>query len=323
MKAFITGIGGFAGYHLANLLLEEGYEISGLDHCPEKSERLKALAGKIKYFQADITKIEEIDKAMKNVVPDTVFHLAGISHVGETWKKRKLTFEVNFFGTMNVLDSLRKYCRNAIVVLVGSGEQYGNVSPSRQPIKEEEPLYPRSPYGVSKAAQEMLGRQYATSEWMNVILIRAFNHCGAYQDPTFAVSDFAKQIASAEAGKGDPVLRVGNLDVKRDFTDVRDTVRGYLMASKNGQSGDIFNLSGGRAYMLSEVVDMLKKLSDISIRVVMESERFRPVDIPVLCGDNTKAKRDLGWIPEIPLVSTLRWTLDYWREKVPGREKKS
>jgi GDP-4-dehydro-6-deoxy-D-mannose reductase len=315
-RALITGIGGFAGYHLANLLLKEGYEVSGFDRCTEDADRVKALGSKIRYLCADITSLEEVERAIQEAHPDVVFHLAGISHVGETWKKRRLTFEVNFLGTMNVLDTLRKFCRKAVAVLVGSGEQYGNVPLERQPIREEEPLFPRSPYGVSKAAQELLGRQYAASDWMEVVLIRAFNHFGAFQEPTFVTSDFARQIAQAEAGRREPVLRVGNLDVRRDFTDVRDMVRGYMLASQRGRSGDIFNLSSGRSVLLSEVVETLRNMAKTPIAVMPESDRFRPVDIPILSGDNSKAHNELGWVPEIPFSDTLKWILDYWRAQV-------
>ena len=197
-----------------------------------------------------------------------------------------------------------------------SSEEYGLVKPDEVPIKETNPLRPLSPYGVSKIAQDMLSYQYAKSYGMKIVITRGFNHTGPRRGSVFVASNFAKQIVEIEKGKKKPVIEVGNLEAKRDFTDVRDMVRGYWLAVQKGVPGERYNLCSGKAISIQELLDMLLKLSTVEITVKQDPSRMRPSDVQILLGDNTKFKELTGWSPEIPFEKTLKDLLDYWREKI-------
>jgi len=311
MKAFITGISGFVGGYLCSLLHEEGFRVSGskLGHeglppnLPEGTE----------IVDMDITDGEAVADRIRRARPDILFHLAAQSSVALSWKKPKLTFDVNVGGTLNLLDAIRDSAPQCKVLLIGSSEEYGKVRPEDMPLSEGCGIQPANPYAVSKLSQEMMGTVYASSYGLRITMVRAFNHTGPRQAPTFVISDFARRIAMIEKGLIPPVLKTGNLDAVRDFSDVRDIVRGYFMLGSLGSSGEKYNIGSGRGYPIGQLLDMLLSMSGTAIRIEADPERMRPSDVPVLICDNSKIKRETGWQPEIPMERTLRDVLDYWR----------
>lgn len=316
MKVLITGITGFAGGHLTELLARDSYEIYGTYLDPFNPKSLSPFQQKATFYPCDLTQPEAIEAVVKTVQPDFVYHLAGMSHVQKSWSLRETTLKVNLFGSLNLLESLRKFAPSARTLIVSSGEVYGEVPLDLQPISENFPIRPMTPYAVSKASLELLCYPYIYGDKLHIIIVRPFNHTGPRQNPTFVCSDFARQIAEIEKGLREPRIYVGNLDTRRDFSDVRDVVRGYQMIMKKGQTGEIYNIASGKAYAIGELLDILLGLSRVKIQVSPDPERIRPSDIPLLLGDNTKVRHQIGWEPEISIQDTLRDILSYWRERI-------
>jgi GDP-4-dehydro-6-deoxy-D-mannose reductase len=314
MKSLVTGIAGFAGSHLADLLVERGDEVAGLLGPQDTTDRIAHLKPPISLFRGDITDRKSLDEPFGDFKPERVFHLAGVAHVGGSWSQQEVTFEINVMGAVNVMSAA--CATKSKVVLVGSAEQYGFVPEDRQPIPEDWPLNPQTPYGASKAAQEVIGGQYHRGLGLHVLLVRAFNHCGARQDHRFVVSDFARQVAEIEAGHRPARITVGNLEARRDFTDVRDMVLGYVHLAEKGRPGVPYNLCSGQATRIHDLLTSLLELSSTRIEVVQDKARYRPSDISLLMGDPGAASSELGWSPQIPFRETLAWTLEYWRTKV-------
>src|SRR5215468_3667019 len=246
-KILITGIVGFAGSHLADLLLQDpATELVGLMH-PSHEVTHPVDSTRVRIYREDILNEDAIRRLIRDVSPDAIYHLAGMAHVHESWKSRKETIQVNFLGTFQLLEACRELAAFPRTLLVGSGECYGLVPESEQPIREIRSLAPSSPYAVSKIAQEMLGIQYAQNEKYPVFVCRSFNHTGPRQKETFVCSRFAREIALAERRGGSFELRVGNLDAMRDFSDVRDVVRAYQAILNSGKPGDPYNVCSGQA----------------------------------------------------------------------------
>ena len=230
-----------------------------------------------------------------------------------SWKNPNLTIDINVKGTANVLEALRAAKRPARLLLIGSGEEYGHVLPEEVPIGEDNTLRPGNIYAATKATQNMLGSIYARAYQLDVLMVRAFNHIGPEQRPMFVVADFCKQVADIEKGKSDPVMRVGNLAARRDFTDVRDVVRAYALLVQRGEAGQVYNVGSGRAVSIQQLLDQILAYARVKIDVQVDSARLRPVDVPIIEADIRKLHTATGWQPEIPLAQTIRQTLDYWR----------
>lgn len=309
-KALITGINGFVGTHLNNLLLSAGYQVSGTvkpSHTNPSDPNL---------FPVDILDYEGLKRIVDQTSPDYIFHLAALTSPSISFKNPSETITNNIGGQVNILEAVRELqLVNTKVLVVSSAEIYGLVEPHELPIKESTPLRPTSPYAVSKIAQDFLGYQYFVSQRVKCIRVRPFNHIGPYQGPFFAVPTFAKQIAEIEKGK-EPILRVGNLESKRDFTDVRDIVRAYVMLMEKGQEGEVYNIGSGKSHKIQEILDMLLSFSKTKIIVENDPDLMRPSDIPDLVCDYDKLYRATGWKPEIDLKTSLMDTLDYWRNIV-------
>ena len=309
MKALVTGINGFVGTHLNNLLVEKGYEVFGTVKPPADKE------GNL--FPVDILDYEGIKKVVEEVAPDYIFHLAALSSPSASFQNPSETITNNIGGQVNILEAVKELkLLNTKVLVVSSAEIYGKVEGKYLPTDENAPLKPTSPYAVSKIAQDFLGLQYFLSQNVKSIRVRPFNHTGPYQGPFFAIPAFAKQIAEIEKGKKEAVLRVGNLDTKRDFTDVRDIVRAYDLLMEKGECGEVYNLGSGKSHKISDVLDILLSLSTEKIIVEKDLQLMRPADIPELLCDCTKLKNATGWKPEISLEDSLKDTLDYWRSVV-------
>lgn len=315
-KALITGITGFAGSHLAELLLKEGYEVYGTSRPRSKTDNIDAIRNKIKLHDADIMDSHSLYSVFVDVNPDYIFHLAAQSFVQTSWASPATTMEMNVVGSVHLFESIRRAQIDPVVQIACSSEEYGLVLPSEIPIKEDNPLRPQSPYAVSKVAMDYLGYQYFQSYKMKIVRTRGFNHTGPRRGEVFVTSNFAKQIAEIEKGKREPIIEVGNLDAKRDWTDVRDMVKAYLLAVKKGEPGEVYNICSGKTVRVGDMLEMLLKMTKAKVKVKHDPARMRPSDVAVLQGDCTKFKKATGWQPEIPFVKTMEDLLNYWRERV-------
>jgi GDP-4-dehydro-6-deoxy-D-mannose reductase len=318
MRALITGITGFAGSHLADYLLAEqaGVEIFGTYRWRSRMENIDHLDGKINLLECDLRDAASVHGVLAEVRPDYIFHLAAQSFVPASWRAPSDTLTTNLIGQTNLFEAVRMLELDPVIQIAGSSEEYGLVLPDEVPIKETNPLRPLSPYAVSKVGQDLLAYQYFRSYGLKTIRTRGFNHTGPRRGEVFVTSNFAKQIASIEAGLREPVIRVGNLDAQRDFTDVRDMVRGYWLAVTKATPGEVYNLASGKAVTIRELLDQLLALSETKVEIQVDPERLRPSDVEILLGDFSKFKADTGWEPSIPLEQTLRDTLDFWRQKL-------
>ncbi|MCD6225529.1 GDP-mannose 4,6-dehydratase [bacterium] len=315
-RAFITGITGFAGSHLAELLLKEGVEVHGLCRWRSRTENIEHIKNKLHLIEGDLLDLNSLQRAMMDVRPDYVFHLAAQSFVPASWTSPAATFEINVVGSCNLFEAIRAAKIDPIIQIACSSEEYGLVKKDEVPIKETNPLRPLSPYGVSKLAMDFMGYQYFQSYGMRIIRTRAFNHTGPRRGEVFVCSSFAKQIAEIEAGIKKPILLVGNLEAIRDFTDVRDMVKAYWLAVLKGKPGEVYNIASGRGVKISWVLDKLLSFSKVKITVKKDPARMRPSDVPILIGEAKKFRKQTGWEPKIKLEQTLKDILNYWRKRV-------
>jgi GDP-4-dehydro-6-deoxy-D-mannose reductase len=254
--------------------------------------------------------------------PDWIIHLAGQSFVHASWSTPVETFTTNVVSQMNLFEAMRQLGSKARFLVIGSSEEYGLVHPDELPIRETNPLRPLSPYAVSKVAQDLMGWQYFKSYGMHIVRARAFNHSGPRRGDTFATSNFAKQVAEIEAGLREPVMHVGDLKPTRDFSDVRDIIRGYWLLLERGMPGEVYNLCSGADWSIERVLNFLIGQSRAGrIEIRQDPARLRPSDVPVLRGSAEKAERAVGWRPAIPLEKTLTDLLEYWRQRVQSRVK--
>lgn len=319
MKALITGAGGFVGGHLREYLLAHtDWELTGTVYPQPAGEQ--PAEPRLRLTYADLRDPEMVRALVDEVQPDFVFHLAAQSFVPTSYADPWETLENNIRGQLNLLEAVRRSGREVRVVVIGSNEEYG--APEELPQTEDHPLRPNNPYAVSKVAQDLMGLQYYLAYGMPVVRVRPFNHTGPGQSPRFVVPAFARQVARIEAGLQEAVMRVGNLEAARDFTDVRDIVRAYHGAATEGQPGEVYNLASGQAQRISDVLDMLLDLTEAEISVEVDPDRYRPVDVPEVRGSAEKFRRLTGWEPAYSFQQTLEDTLDYWREqvKVGGRD---
>jgi GDP-4-dehydro-6-deoxy-D-mannose reductase len=311
LKVFITGATGFVGRHLIKLLSSPEYTISGTSF-PEKpnyDDKKKNIV------YLDIRSEEEISEAVKSSKPDWVFHLAAVSNVRLSWEKRKETLETNLMGTFYIFEALRRFVAQARIIFVSSSDIYGSLSPVKKALKEEDYFHVTSPYAFTKMSGEILSKFYAHFEEMNVVIARSFPHTGPGQSSDFVCSDWACQIARIEKGLAEPVIKVGDVGVKRDFSDVRDVVRAYTLLAQKGRRGEVYNVCSGKAVALKEILDILLSFSSEKIKVKVDPQKKRKIDIPCLLGNNKKIKKETSWEPKIPLEKTLLDLLEYWRER--------
>ncbi len=316
-KVLITGVTGFAGSHLADLLLERGgYEVFGLKRWRSRMDTVGHLEGRITLVDGDITDAKRMRDVIGGIRPEFIFHLAAQSFVPASWESPDATLTNNIRGQLNIFEAVLQHELECRIQIAGSSEEYGLVMAEEMPVVEDNPLRPLSPYAVSKVAQDMLAWQYFRSYGLDVVRTRGFNHTGPRRGEVFVVSDFARQIALIEAGRREPVIRTGNLDARRDFTDVRDMVRGYLLALEKGEAGDVYNICFGKDIRIGDMLERLLTLSAAKISLEQDPARMRPSDVPVLLGSAAKFRSVTGWEPEIPFDRTLADTLDYWRARV-------
>ncbi len=321
-RVLITGITGFAGSHLADYLLADqpGVEVFGTHRWRSRRENIEHLEGRIRLLECDLTDATAVHRALAESRPDAIFHLAAQSFVPASWVAPHQTLADNVAGQTHLFEGIRALGLDPAVQIACSSEEYGLVLPDEVPIRETNPLRPLSPYAVSKVAQDYLGYQYFMSYGLRVVRTRGFNHTGPRRGEVFVTSNFAKQVASIEAGLQEPVLRVGNLDAVRDFTDVRDMVRAYWLAATQARPGEVYNLATGHGITIRQMLDQLLALARVEVKVETDPARLRPSDVEVLIGDASKFQADTGWAPRIPFAKTLADLLDYWRERIGRRQ---
>jgi GDP-4-dehydro-6-deoxy-D-mannose reductase len=308
-RILVTGASGFAGGHLLDVLAGAGAPLVGW-HGPD---RRPASRPAVRWAGVDVRDRQAVQRALADARPSRIFHCAGVAHVAESWRQTTATLEVNALGTHHLLDAARTLGLDARIIVPSSGLIY---RPSTNPIGEDDPLGPTTPYGLSKLAQELVARA-AIDDGLTVLVARPFNHIGPRQDPGFVVSSFARQIARAEAGLAEPVIHVGNLEARRDVTDVRDAVRAYVTIAEAGVPGRVYNVCTGRAPRVADLLEGLLALARIPMEVHVDDVRLRPSDTPVLLGDPTRIRTELGWTASIPISETLADVLDDWRRTIP------
>ncbi len=319
MRVLITGITGFAGSHLAEYVLSEhpGTEVFGTMRWRSRTENIRGIESKIQLQECDLRDQSSVTGLIERVRPDRIFHLAAQSFVPSSWNAPAESLSTNILGQLNLFEAVRSAGIDPWIQIACSSEEYGLVHEDELPIRETNPLRPLSPYAVSKVGQDYLGYQYFKSFGTRVVRTRGFNHDGPRRGDVFVSSNFAKQLASIEKGKKSPVIHVGNLEARRDFTDVRDIVRGYWLALDGGcEPGEVYNLCTGKDLSIQQVLDELIRMSEVAVEVREDPERLRPSDVPVLLGDCSKFHKATGWKPTIPYERTLRDMLDYWRAEI-------
>lgn len=310
MKAMIIGAAGFVGPYLAEAIKTNMFCDVVATKLPQEKLNLRDM----EEINLNILDEREISDVLTAKHPDYVFHLAAQSSVALSWKNPKLTVNINIIGAINLLNAIRKLDYAPRVLIVGSGEEYGKVEKSDVPINESTVLNPGNVYAVTKSCQNMMATIYAQAYGLQLIMTRSFNHIGPKQNPQFVVADFCSQVVKIERKMQAPTIRVGNLNAKRDFTDVRDVVRAYTRLIQYGKSGETYNVGSGHAITVQEILYAIISKSCSEIRVEVDSKKLRPVDIPVIEADTAKIFNDTGWKPEISLDQTIEDTLQYWRE---------
>ncbi|MBN2070499.1 MAG: GDP-mannose 4,6-dehydratase [Candidatus Krumholzibacteriota bacterium] len=314
MKVLITGITGFAGSHLADYCLaNQDVDLYGIIRWRSRTENIEHIWDKLKLLECDLRDASSTRQVVEDIMPDYIFHLAAQSFVPTSWSAPSESLITNIIGQLNIFEAVKKLDLKCRIQIACSSEEYGMVYPDEVPIKETSPLRPLSPYGVSKVGQDMLGYQYFMSYGMKIVRTRGFNHTGPRRGPVFVCSDFAKQIIDIENGIRKPVMEVGNLDARRDFTDVRDMVRAYWLSLEKGKPGEVYNICSGKSYSIREILDKLVEISGVEVDIKTDKGRLRPSDVPLLEGDYGKFHTDTGWKPEIPVDKTLSDLLDFWR----------
>ena len=312
MKAFISGITGLAGSYLAELLINKGYKVFGVD-ININNHNIKSIVNKIKLQKCDIKNKKMLTKIIGEIKPDFVFHLAGITY--NSFRKNFLEnmYKTNILGMINVFEAVRINNINPLILVTCSSAEYGLVSSKKNPIKEENNLNPCTPYGVSKTAQDMIAFQYYETYNLKIIRTRTFNNTAPRENPFFVCSSLAKQIAEIEKGYKKPILCVGNTKSIRDFTDTRDVVKAYYLCVKKGRIGEAYNVCSGKGYNIQDILDRLTGMSKVKIKIKQQRNKKQGYDLPLQIGDYSKLRKDTGWKPVIDMKKTLKDILNYWR----------
>lgn len=308
MNVLIVGGAGFVGGYLAQHLANEGNNVI-ITKMLGDNFYTKGIGA----VDMNLLNIEEIEQAFTKTNPDVIFNLAAQSSVATSWQRPQLTVDINIKGVINLLEVVRKTNIKPKIVLIGSGEEYGIINESDLPVNENKPLAPTNVYAATKACQENMGKIYASAYDMDIVMTRSFNHFGPRQSSDFVVSAFCKQIAEIEKGLKEPVINVGNLSAKRDFLDVRDVVVAYSLLMMRGKKGEVYNVGSGKALEIKEILDKILTLTNKNIKINIDKEKFRPIDVPVIEADVSKLKNHTGWGAVIPLETTVEDTLNYWR----------
>ena len=317
MRVLITGITGFVGSHLAEWALAQNADVIGALRWRSNTEHIEHLRDRLTLIQSELRELSSARDLVERARPDYIVHLAAQSFVGASWQTPAETLMTNAIGQMNLFEAIRQLGSASRFLVIGSSEEYGLVEPDELPIRETNPLRPLSPYAVSKVTQDLMGFQYFKSYGLDIVRARAFHHTGPRRSDNFSTSTFARQIAEIEAGLREPVVVAGDLKPVRDFSDVRDIVRGYWELLERGTAGEVYNLCSGVDWTIERMLTFLISQSSVpGIEIRTDAARLRPSDVPVLRGSYEKIERAVGWRPRIPLEQTLTDLLDYWRQRI-------
>jgi len=301
---------------MAEFLLKRGVEVVGTIRQRSRMDHIKHLQKDIRLIECELRDPFSVRTLVETQKPDFIFHLAAQSFVPTSWNSPNDTIQNNIDGQLNIFEAVHRSGLDCKIQIACSSEEYGHVEADEVPIRETNPLRPLSPYAVSKVTQDYLGYQYYKSYGLHVVRTRAFNHTGPRRGENFVTSNFAKQIAQIEKGKQPPIVYVGNLEAKRDFTDVRDTVRAYWLALEKGEAGECYNIASGTTWTIAEMLNKLLSFSSAQIEIQEDPARLRPSDVEILLGDYSKFHNRTGWSPEIPFDRTMEDLLNYWRARV-------
>lgn len=300
-RLLLTGGSGFVGQVLCGLVERE--PAYNLQQCAPS-------------LRMELRERESLLQGIEETRPDYVIHLAAQSFIPRALENPGETLEINLMGTLNLLEALRRAKFRGRMLYIGSGDEYGLIEASKLPVREDHPLRPRNPYAVSKAAAEMLCSQWALTEKMDIVMARPFNHIGPGQDERFAISAFARQLAEVRLGRKPARIEVGNLDVSRDFSDVEDVGRAYLLLLRKGRSGNVYNVCSGKEYRLKELLTKLVELAGVDVEIVIDPARQRPAEQIRMVGDCRRLRDHTGWKPEVPIDRSLARILAYWERKL-------
>ena len=322
----VTGAAGFVGHSLLEQLNQQGLSVIAWRNTTTQASsstrqttpwKQATRHVEVTWCQVDLLDRNAVTAAIAETHPEVIYHLAAVADVGNSWRHASRTLSVNVLGTNNLLAALRSTMVDTKIFIPGSAMVYGQ---SSEMLSEDAPLNPVSPYAMSKLAQELLVREYATEHPQTVLLTRSFAHIGPHQKPFYAASNFARQIAEIEAEHTEPTIHVGNLNSQRDLTDVRDIVRAYQLLVKCGRSGRIYNVCSGNAYRLGDILDSLLSYSKVRVKIHVDSSLIRPSDNPLILGNPSRIRDEIGWNPEIPIERTLQDLLNYWRSVTKAQD---
>jgi GDP-4-dehydro-6-deoxy-D-mannose reductase len=306
----VTGAAGFVGGHLLDLLERDSIPIVGWYRPDAKPTNPRTT---VTWMAMELLDRDAVARALADMLPHAVYHLAGAAHVADSWRNTVETYQGNVLATHNLFEGLRAVDLTPRVFVSGSAMIY---RPQDHPIREDDGIGPASPYATSKLAQEMLARRAWETDGLPTLIARSFNHVGPRQDPSFVAPGIARQIALIEAGRQAPVLSMGNLVPKRDLTDVRDTVRAYVAMMKAATPGQPYNVCSGRALSIGALVETFVARARTRVEISQDPTRFRPNDVPLLVGDHRRLTSDTGWQPQIPFEQTVDDLLSYWRDRI-------
>lgn len=319
MRVFITGITGPVGNALADYLLTQpDIEIHAFKRWRSDTRPIEHLYGRVMFHEGDVEDPFSIDKAVGRAMPDRVYHLAAQSYPSESWDAPIATMRANVEGTINLLEAVRRHVPKAQVHIAGTSAEYGWATPDEMPIAETRPLRPLSPYGVSKVAAELTGFQYHENYGMHVVVTRSFNHVGPQQGDRCSIQTFCRQMVMIELGHQKPVIQVGNLEARRDFTHTADVSRALWLLLERGVPGEVYNLCSGQATRIGDIVDLVLNNGRAQATVEVDPARLRPSDEPILMGDNRKLRDATGWSPAVTMPEIVRELLDFWRVRLGG-----
>ncbi|MDA8174591.1 MAG: GDP-mannose 4,6-dehydratase [Nitrospiraceae bacterium] len=317
MKILIVGVTGLAGTHLYEFLKnKESIDIYATLRQSSKNENIRGQFSRAKIFECDINNFSVLETVFNDIRPDIIFHFAAFVSVHRSFKDPLATFRANIAGTANLLEASKRVIPAAKILIPGSAEEYGKALQKEMPIREEHPLNPNNPYALSKKMQEDLALYYHRVDNLNVYLTRTFHYTGTGQPLGFVCSDFARQVVDVEQGRIKQI-KVGNLDAKRDFSDIRDVVSAYWEIINKGNAGEIYNVCSSRSFSIRELLDRLVSFAGRDIPIEIDTKKLRPSDIPVFVGDNTKLK-NLGWAQKYTIDETLKDVLRWWRKWANG-----
>jgi len=316
VRVFLTGVTGPVGSSLATYLVAQpGLEIHAFKRWRSDLRPIQHISESLSFHEGDIEDPFAIAQAIEKVKPDRIYHLAAQSYPTASWDAPIVTLRTNVEGTVNLLEAVRRYAPQARVHIAGTSAEYGFVRPEDTPITETHPLRPASPYGVSKVAAELTGLQYQLNYGLHVVVTRSFNHVGPHQGDRCAIQTFCQQMAAIEAGRQKPLLMVGNLEARRDFTHTADVAQALWLLLEHAPAGEVYNLCSGKATRIGEIVELVREQGRVPVEIVLDPTRLRPADEPILVGDNQKLKAATGWQPCIEMPQIVAELLNYWRNR--------